>query len=115
MHLENLKNQFGDSLNLSEDFRYEWVAIPHFFHTPFYVYAYAFGQLLVFSLYKQYRQDEGEFKPRFIELLASGGSDSPVSILEQANLDVRSPEFWQGGFDVIDGILKELEGLDVPP
>ncbi|MCH7586731.1 MAG: M3 family oligoendopeptidase [Chloroflexi bacterium] len=114
LYLENLKNQFGDSLDLSADFRYEWLAIPHFYHTPFYVYAYAFGQLLVFSLYKQYRQDEGEFKPRFIELLASGGSDSPVNILERAHLDVRSPEFWQGGFDVIDGILKELESLEVP-
>ena len=114
LYLENLKNQFGDSLDLSEDFRFEWVAIPHIYHTPFYVYAYAFGQLLVFSLYKQYQQDEQEFKPRFIELLASGGSDSPVSMLERAKVDVRSPEFWQGGFDVIDGVLKELEGIEVP-
>ena len=114
MYLENLNNQFGNSLDLSDDFRFEWMAIPHIYNAPFYVYAYAFGQLLVFSLYKQYQHDADEFKPRFIELLASGGSDSPVSILERANVDVRSPEFWQGGYDVIDGILKELESLEVP-
>ncbi len=59
MYFENLKEQFGDSLELSEEFKWEWVAIPHFYHTPFYVYAYAFGKLLVLSLYKQFKA-EGE-------------------------------------------------------
>jgi oligoendopeptidase F len=113
-YLELLSEQFGDSVELSEDFSNEWLAIPHFYHTPFYVYAYAFGQLLVLSLYQQYRQDGDDFKPRYIDILAAGGSDAPVRVLEKAGLDVRSPDFWQGGFDVLEEALQELEALEIP-
>jgi oligoendopeptidase F len=113
-YLETLKEQFGDSLDLSDDFRFEWLAIPHIYHTPFYVYAYAFGQLLVFSLYKEYIHEGEAFKPRFREILAAGGSDAPVRILDKANIDVRSSEFWQGGFDVIADLLKQLEAIEIP-
>jgi oligoendopeptidase F len=112
-YLENIRSQFGDSLNLSEDFRFEWIEIPHFYHTPFYVYAYAFGQLLVLALYQQYQQEGESFKPRYIDILAAGGSDAPVRILDRAGVDVRSPEFWQGGFDVLDTSLGHLEALKV--
>jgi oligoendopeptidase F len=108
---ENLREQFGDSLDLSDEYRVEWVAIPHFFHTPFYVYAYAFGQLLVLALYHQYRQEGGAFKPRYVRLLEAGGSDSPERILTAAGLDIRDPGFWQGGFDVLRADLDELEKL----
>jgi oligoendopeptidase F len=113
VYFDNLAEQFGDSLDLSEDFRVEWVSIPHFFHTPFYVYAYAFGQLLVFSLYQQYRQEGAAFKPRYLEVLAAGGSDAPARILERAGIDIHSPAFWQGGFDVVEGALRRLEGIPV--
>lgn len=113
-YLENLREQFGDSLDLSDDFQYEWVAIPHIFHSPFYVYAYAFGQLLVFSLYQQFRQEGESFKPRYLRLLAAGGSDSPERILTAAGIDMRSAEFWQGGFRVVSESLDKLERLEVP-
>jgi oligoendopeptidase F len=113
VYFQNLQDQFADSLELSEDFKIEWVAIPHFYHTPFYVYAYAFGKLLVLSLYKQYVQDGESFKPRYIEILAAGGADAPVRILDKAGVDIRSPDFWQGGFDVIGEQVEKLEGIEI--
>jgi oligoendopeptidase F len=112
-YLDNLKDQFGDSLDLSDDFKYEWTAIPHFYHTPFYVYAYSFGQLLVLSLYQQF-QEEGEgFKPRYLEILAAGGSASPAEILDKAGIEFRTEAFWQGGFDVLEAALKDLESIEI--
>ncbi len=111
MYLENLKEQFGDSLDLSDDFKWEWVAIPHFYHTPFYVYAYAFGKLLVLSLYKQFKAEGDSFKPKYRKILAAGGSEAPAKILAEAGIDIRSAAFWQGGFDVIKEQVDELEKL----
>jgi oligoendopeptidase F len=113
VYFDNLIDQFGESLDLSEDFRYEWLTIPHIYHVPFYVYAYAFGQLLVLSLYKQYQEDADAFKPRYIEILSAGGSASPKDILARAGIDIHDPSFWQGGFDVLDDRLKTLEALEV--
>ena len=110
-YMENLKEQFGDSLELSDDFKWEWVSIPHIFHTPFYVYAYAFGQLLVFSLYQQYKAEGESFKPKYLKILSSGGSEAPAKILEEAGVDIRSAKFWQGGFDVLSKMVDELEKL----
>lgn len=110
---DNLEAQFGDSLELNEEFRYEWSMIPHFLHYPFYVYAYAFGQLLVLSLYKQFREEGDSFKPRYLEILSAGGSESPVRILKRAGIDVRSPDFWNGGFQVVEMALKQLEAMPV--
>jgi oligoendopeptidase F len=112
-YLENLEDQFGDSLDLSEDFKFEWVAIPHFYHTPFYVYAYSFGQLLVLSLYQQFRDEGDSFKPRYLEILSAGGSASPAEILEKAGIEFRTEAFWQGGFDVLEAALKDLEGIEI--
>ncbi len=114
LYAQNLAEQFGDSVDLSDDFSLEWVVVPHFVHTPFYVYAYAFGQLLVLSLYRQYRQEGAAFKPRYLRILAAGGSDAPTRILQQAGIDVRSEAFWQGGFDVLRGSLESLEALPLP-
>jgi oligoendopeptidase F len=111
MYFENLKEQFGDSLDLSEDFKWEWVAIPHFYHTPFYVYAYSFGKLLVLSLYKQFKAEGDSFKPKYKKILSAGGSDAPARILADAGIDIRSAKFWQGGFDVIKEQVEELESL----
>jgi len=113
-YLENLKDQFGDAVEVSDDFRWEWVSIPHIFRTPFYVYAYAFGQLLVLSLYRQFRLEGEAFKPRYKQLLAAGGSKSPAQILTDAGIDMRSAAFWQGGYDVIAEQVAALEQLPVP-
>jgi oligoendopeptidase F len=108
-YMENLKEQFGDSLELSDEFKWEWVSIPHIYHTPFYVYAYAFGQLLVFSLYQQFKAEGESFKPKYLKILSAGGSEAPAKILTEAGIDIRSAKFWQGGFDVLEKLVSELE------
>jgi oligoendopeptidase F len=110
-YMENLKEQFGDAVELSEEFMWEWVSIPHIYHTPFYVYAYAFGQLLVFSLYQQFKNEGEAFKPKYLKILSAGGSEAPAKILSDAGIDIRSRQFWQGGFDVLDKLVGELEKL----
>jgi oligoendopeptidase F len=109
-YLENLRTQFGDAVDVSDEFKWEWVSIPHIYNYPFYVYAYSFGQLLVLSLYKQFKEEGESFKPRYIQLLAAGGSEAPIKILSAAGIDVYSAAFWQGGFDVIAEMVKELQG-----
>jgi oligoendopeptidase F len=110
-YMGNLGSQFGDSLDIADEFKWEWVSIPHIFYYPFYVYAYAFGQLLVFSLYQQYKAEGDAFKPRYLQLLASGGSDSPENILKKAGVNIRDAAFWQGGFNVVSNMVDELEKL----
>ncbi|NLN70721.1 MAG: M3 family oligoendopeptidase [Chloroflexi bacterium] len=110
-YLENLQSEFGDSVDIADEFRWEWVMIPHIYGVPFYVYAYAFGQLLVLSLYKQYQAEGDAFKPRYMDILAAGGSVAPVELLGRAGIDVTQAEFWQGGFDVIDEMVTALEKL----
>ena len=112
-YMENLQKQFGDAVELSDEFKWEWVSIPHFYHYPFYVYAYAFGQLLVLSLYKQFKAEGDSFKPRYIKILEAGGSASPVDICAEAGLDITKAEFWQGGFDVIKEMVEQLEAIPV--
>jgi oligoendopeptidase F len=111
LYLDNLREQFGDAVELSDDFRWEWIAIPHIYSTPFYCYAYSFGHLLVLALYQQYRNEGASFVPRFLKILAYGGSQSPEHIIGEAGFDMASPDFWQGGFDVLQGMLDELEAL----
>jgi oligoendopeptidase F len=110
-YFENLKRQFGDSVEISDEFRWEWVMVPHFYNVPFYVYAYAFGQLLVLALYKQYQEEGESFKPRYMSILAAGGSIAPVELLANADIDITTAEFWQGGYDVIDQMVTKLEKL----
>jgi len=110
-YMENLKEHFGDSVELSDEFRWEWVSIPHIYGTPFYVYAYSFGQLLVFSLYQQFKAEGESFKPRFMKILSAGGSNAPARILKEAGIDISQAEFWQGGFDVISGLVDQLEAM----
>lgn len=112
-YLDSLKQHFGDSLELSDEFKWEWVGIPHIYHTPFYVYAYAFGQLLVFALYQQYKAEGESFKPKYLKILSAGGSEAPEKILSEAGINIRDPKFWQGGFDVLEKLVSELEKLPV--
>ncbi len=111
VYMENLKTQFGDAVETAEEFKYEWVSIPHIYQVPFYVYAYAFGQLLVLSLYQRYKAEGETFKPKYIQLLSAGGSEAPMKILADAGVDVHKPEFWQGGFDVLNAMVDQLEKL----
>ena len=112
-YLENLHSQFGDAIEVSDEFRWEWVSIPHIYNTPFYVYAYSFGQLLVLSLYQQYKLEGNTFKPRYLSLLSAGGSKSPEKILSDAGINMHSASFWQGGFDFIRGLVEQLETIPV--
>jgi len=112
LYLDNLREQFGDSVTLSDDFRWEWIAIPHIYEAPFYCYAYSFGQLLVLALYRQYKNEGKSFVPRYEKILAYGGSASPAHIVGEAGFDMASPDFWQGGFDVLQGLMDELEVLE---
>jgi oligoendopeptidase F len=111
-YLENLKAQFGDALDISDDFRWEWILISHFYSVPFYVYAYAFGQLLVLALYQMFKREGEAFKPKYLKILSYGGSEAPMRILKEAGIDIASAKFWQGGFDVIAGMIDELERLE---
>ncbi len=107
-YLDNLREQFGDAVELSDDFRYEWVTIPHIYDRPFYCYAYAFGNLLVLALYRKYKELGKAFEPDYLRILAYGGSASPQHIIGEAGFDMTSPAFWQGGFDLLAEMLDEL-------
>ncbi len=111
-YLATLSEQFGEAVELSDDFRLEWTLIPHIYHTPFYCYAYAFGNLLVLGLYRKYKEMGREaFEPLYLRILAHGGSASPTAIISEAGFDIADPAFWQGGFAVLDEMLVELEKL----
>ena len=110
-YFDNLKAQFGKTLEIGEEFRWEWVSIPHIYHVPFYVYAYAFGKLLVLSLYKQYKEEGESFKPRYINILSTGGSRAPMDVLLESGIEISQASFWQGGFDVVEGLVRQLEEL----
>ncbi len=110
-YLELLKEQFGDAVTVSDEFAWEWLAIPHFYQVPFYVYAYAFGQLLVLALYRRYKEEGEAFKPKYLDLLAAGGSRAPMALLADLGIDPGDPAFWQGGFDVLNAWVDQVAGL----
>ncbi|GMU52165.1 MAG: oligoendopeptidase F [Candidatus Xenobia bacterium] len=98
---ECMQEMFGQALTLGEDHRWSWLYIPHIVSTPFYVYAYAFGELLVLSLYARYKREGASFVDKYFELLASGGSLPPTRMLEKLEIDIGQASFWQGGCDLI--------------
>ncbi len=106
-----LEEQFGD-MEIDHVFDSEWSYIPHIHHTPFYCYAYSFGNLLVLSLYKMYEEQGESFVPKYLEILKYGGDASPADILkETVDVDIADPAFWQGGFDIIKNEIEELRRL----
>ena len=111
-YLQNLKEQFGNSVTISDDFAIEWSCIPHFYHTPFYCYAYSFGNLLALSLFQRYKKEGKDFVPSYINILAAGGSKKPEKLLAEYGFDIRSPKFWQEGFDYINEQVKTLSALN---
>jgi len=111
-YLNNLKEQFGNSVKISEDFGIEWSCIPHFHHAPFYCYAYAFGNLLSLSLFQKYKKEGKSFAATYIEILAAGGSKKPENLLNDFGIDITKTSFWQDGFDYIKNQVKELSRLN---
>lgn len=108
IYLKNLNEQFGDSIKVSEDFKYEWLYIPHIYHSPFYCYAYSFGNLMVMSLYQQYKNEGNEFIPKYLRILSAGGSKKPENLMMEEGIDLTKEEFWQKGFDLINDKIIEL-------
>ncbi|MEN8188673.1 MAG: M3 family oligoendopeptidase [Thermodesulfobacteriota bacterium] len=107
--IKSQKAMFGDSVELTDNYSIWWSYIPHFLHSPGYVYAYAFGELLVLSLYNLYLQEKESFVPKYIELLSQGGSKSPYELMTPFGIDLNDPLFWQGGIQVIEEMLKGIE------
>ncbi len=99
----------GDSVELTEGYRSWWSYIPHFIGSPGYVYAYAYGQLLALSVYERYEQTGAELVPRYLELLAAGGSRSPQELGQIVGIDLADPGFWDAGLDLVERQLREAE------
>jgi oligoendopeptidase F len=99
----------GDSVELTEGYRSWWSYVPHFIGSPGYVYAYAYGQLLALSVYERYEQTGSELVPRYLELLAAGGSRSPQELGEIVGIDLADPGFWEAGLDLVERQLKDAE------
>ncbi len=109
--LKSLHDQFGESVEVDGMFGREWAYISHLFDRPFYCYAYSFGELLSMSLYKRYK-DEGEsFIPKIKQILSAGGSQSPEKVLAKVGIDMKSTEFWQDSFKIIEDWQDQLEQL----
>ncbi len=109
--LEANRPMFGDSVQLGEDYGWWWLYIPHFVHSPFYCYAYAFGELLVLALLRRYDEEGEAFVPRYLELLRAGGSETPPALLRKVGLDIGDPAFWEGGLVLLEELVAEAEGL----
>ena len=102
----------GPAIELKPGYETFWTYIPHFIHSPFYVYAYAFGDCLVNSLYAVYEQSANGFAERYLEMLSAGGTKHHAELLAPFGLDARDPKFWNGGLRVIANLIGELETLD---
>lgn len=102
---------YGNSVTLSPGYDYWWSYIPHFVHSPGYVYAYAFGELLVLSLFEVYTSSPDGFSDVYVEMLRKGGSDWPEEILKPTGLDIKDPEFWKRGVAAVESMLTEAEML----
>jgi oligoendopeptidase F len=113
LYLANLAEQFGDSVQVTPEFRYEWLNIPHIYQSPFYCYAYSFGQLLVLALYRRYQEQGAAFRPGYLKLLSYGGSARPQEILSEVGIDMTDRSFWQGGFDLVRQRIDELEAIRI--
>jgi oligoendopeptidase F len=108
-YLRLLRQQLGRAVPVPKEFQWEWLTIPHIYASPFYCYAYSFGNLLVLALYRMYRQEGPAFVPRYLNLLATGGSQPPEQILRSVGVNMSSEAFWQSGFDTLKEMVADLE------
>ncbi len=106
---ESQEELLGDSVEVTEGYRTWWSYVPHFIGSPGYVYAYAYGQLLALSVYERYEQLGQEMVPRYLELLAAGGSKSPEELGAIVGIDLSDPGFWSAGLDLVERQLQEAE------
>ena len=109
MWLEVSEESLGPAITLNEGYDIFWAYIPHFIHSPFYVYAYAFGDCLVNSLYQRYMDQPEGFQEKYFELLKAGGSKHHSELLKPFGLDAADPDFWSLGLSMIEGLIDELE------
>jgi oligoendopeptidase F len=103
------EKSLGPAIKLDPKYSAFWSYIPHFIHSPFYVYAYAFGDCLVNSLYAVYEESESGFTEKYIEMLSAGGTLRHKELLSPFNLDASNPEFWEKGLSMIEGFIDELD------
>jgi oligoendopeptidase F len=111
LYRSKLSEQFGESVDVAPEFRYEWLSIPHIYQTPFYCYAYSFGQLLVLALYRRFQEEGEAFKPGYLKMLSYGGAERPGVVLAEMGIDITDRAFWQGGFDLVRQQIDELEAI----
>jgi oligoendopeptidase F len=102
---------FGDSVKLTAGYGWWWAYIGHFIHVPFYCYAYAFGELLVLALFQKYKNERTAFVPKYLEMLAAGGSEAPPVLLAKLGIDIGDPRFWNLGLQLLDDMVTEAESL----
>ncbi|TFG36362.1 MAG: oligoendopeptidase F, partial [Desulfobacterales bacterium] len=107
--LATQREMFGDSVTLTDNYGIWWSYIPHFLHSPGYVYSYAFGELLVLALYNLYKNEGEKFIPKYLHLLSQGGNLSPYELLQPFGVDLNDKNFWQGGLTIIDQMLQSIE------
>lgn len=110
--LEIQAASLGPAIALRDGYETFWTYIPHFIHSPFYVYAYAFGDCLVNSLFAVYQEAESGFQQKYFDMLRAGGTKHHAELLAPFGLDASDPGFWQKGLSVIEGMIDELEGMD---
>lgn len=111
MWLEANAPYYGDAVNQTKGYEWGWSYIPHFINTPFYCYAYSFGQLLVLALYGMYKREGASFVPKYTALLESGGSLAPREQMKLVGVDIADPNFWQVGFDELERLVSEAERI----
>ena len=109
--MDQQKALYGDSVQLTDEYGIWWSYIPHFLHTPGYVYAYAFGELLVLALYEEYTQRPEGFADKYMELLSAGGSEWPEDLVAKMGLDITDPGFWDKGLAAFERMVEEAEEL----
>ncbi len=109
--LETQRAMFLDSVTMTEDYGLWWSYIPHFIHTPGYVYAYAFGELLVLALYARYQEGRDDFPEAYLNMLTAGGSDWPHILVKPLGVDLSDPSFWAKGIQMLDDMVSEAEEL----
>lgn len=111
--IETQHAMLGDAVELTDGYATWWSYVPHFIGTPGYVYAYAYGQLLALSVYREYEERGAEFVPSYLELLAQGGSQSPEALGRIVGVDLADPGFWDGGLGIVEQQLEAAEAAAV--
>ncbi len=109
--MEEQTKLYGDSVTLTDEYGIWWSYIPHFLHTPGYVYAYAFGELLVMALYEEFTERPNGFADKYMELLSAGGSEWPHELVAKMGLDITDPDFWNKGLNSLERMIEEAEAL----